>query len=219
MIVRHDFRQDIDLAMRGEADAFIRLILAHKRNLYSLARTYLKSDEDCADAVQETIFKSFRAISTLREPVYFKTWLSRILIHECIQLQRAKKRVRIVEQSEWDCKTANVPYAAIELKEAVAYLEDDLRIVVRLHYFKDVPIKRIAKLLGIPEGTVKSRLRRAREQLAEVLESPQVRRMMYDPTVTQESRRNIPIPLPPDVVYGRIELALSCFPSKRPAAA
>ncbi|WP_341874652.1 sigma factor [Paenibacillus brasilensis] len=48
----------------------------YQHDLYSLARTYLKRDEDCADAIQETIFKSFKAIHSLREPAYFKTWLN-----------------------------------------------------------------------------------------------------------------------------------------------
>lgn len=212
MTFKHDFQQDIGLAIHGDTDAFIRLIQAHKNYLYHLARTYLNHEEDCADAVQETIFKSFRSISTLREPAYFKSWLSRILINECIQLLRAQKRMRIIDQSKWNCTAAEVPYEAIELKEAVAYLEDHLKIVIQLYYYEDVPIKRIAKLLGVPEGTIKSRLHRARELLAEVLESPHDRRMMYDPILMQEGRRNDPIPLPP-VVCERIDAALSCLPS------
>lgn len=215
MNVKHNFQQDVGLAIRGDTDAFTRLILTHKSYLYSLARRYLNHDEDCADAIQETIFKSFRSISTLREPTFFKTWLSRILINECIQLLRAQKRALIIEQSEWDCKTANVPYEAIELREAVAYLEDDLRIVIQLYYYEDVPVKRIAKLLGVPKGTVKSRLHRAREKLAEVLESPHERRMIDDPTVMQERRRNKSVPLPPVVVWERIDVALSCLPNRQ----
>ncbi|USG67761.1 RNA polymerase sigma factor [Brevibacillus ruminantium] len=210
----YDFQQDVDLAMRGDTDAFIRLILAHKNYLYSLARTYLNHDEDCSDAVQETIFKAFRSISTLKEPAFFKSWLSRILINECIQLLRAQKRMLIIEQSKWDCIPINVPYEAIELKEAVAYLEDDLRNVIQLYYYEDAPIKKIAKRLGVPEGTIKSRLHRARELLAEILESPHDRRMMYDPTLMQERRRNNLIPLLPNVVCERIDAMLSCLPRK-----
>ncbi|CAH0120796.1 hypothetical protein PAE9249_03319 [Paenibacillus sp. CECT 9249] len=211
MTVAYDFQRDVGLAMGGDSDAFIRLIIAHKNNLYGLARTYLNRDEDCADAIQETIYKAFRGIETLREPAFFKSWLSRILINECIQLLRAQKRVRIIGQSEWDCHTANVPYEAIELREAVAYLEDDLRNVIQLYYYEDVPIKKIARRLGVPEGTIKSRLHRARELLAEVLESPDDRRMMYDPNLMQERRRNNPIPLPCVVVCERIDAALSCL--------
>lgn len=211
MIVKHDVQQDVGLAMRGDTDAFIRLILAHKNNLYGLARTYLSNQEDCADAIQETMVKSFRALSTLREPAFFKAWLYRILINECIRLQRERKRWRIIEQSEWDGQTTTVPYEAIELKEAVAYLEDDLRIVIQLYYYEDFPIKQIAKLLGVPEGTIKSRLHRARELLAEVLESPHDRRMMYDPTIMQERRRKLPIPL---LVRERIDAVFSCLQAR-----
>ncbi len=214
MTVTYDVQQDVCLAMRGDADAFIRLILTHKNNLYGLARTYLNHDEDCADAIQETIFKAFKGISTLREPAFFKSWLSRILINECIRLLRAQKRMHIIEQSKWDCISMHVPYEAIELKEAVAYLEDDLRNVVQLYYYEDVPIKKIARRLGVPEGTIKSRLHRARELLAEVLESPHDRRMMYDPNLMQERRPNNLIPLPPVAVWERIDAALSCLPRR-----
>lgn len=212
---KRDIQQDAALAMHGDAEAFGRLIRVYQRDLYSLARTYLKRDEDCADAIQETIFKSFKAIRSLREPAYFKTWLSRILIHECIQLLRSQQRLRIDSRSEWNYKIARLPYEAIELNEAVAQLEDELRAVIQLHYYMDVPVKRIAIQLGVAEGTVKSRLHRARKLLAEVLESPYDRRMIYDPTVTQERRRNDSISLHSVVVRERIDVALSCLPSKR----
>lgn len=187
MITKQSIEQDVRLAKRGDSDAFSRLIVAYERNLYGLARTYLKRDEDCADAVQETIFKSFRAIHTLKEPAYFKTWLFRILINECIQLLRVQKRTRIFNQSECDAESVNVPYEAIELKEAVAYLEKDLRVVIQLYYYEDLSIKQIAKFVGVPEGTVKSRLHRARTLLAEELESSQERRVDYDQQLMQGS--------------------------------
>ncbi|RFB33013.1 sigma-70 family RNA polymerase sigma factor [Brevibacillus sp. VP] len=186
MIIKQNVEQDVRLAKHVDGDAFSRLIRTYERNLYGLARTYLKRDEDCADAVQETIFKAFRAIYTLKEPAYFKTWLFRILINECIQLLRVQKRTGIVKQSERDVRSVNVPHEAIELKEAVMHLDNDLRVVILLHYYEDVPIKQIAELVGIPEGTVKSRLHRARTFLAEELESSQKRKVDYDPKLTPE---------------------------------
>ncbi|CEH31890.1 RNA polymerase sigma factor [Aneurinibacillus migulanus] len=199
MIIKQNIEQDVWLAKCGDSDAFSRLIRTYERNLYGLARTYLKRDEDCADAVQEAIFKAFKAIHTLKEPAYFKTWLFRILIHECIQLLRKQKRTRIVKQSEWDVEAVNVPYEAIELKEAVTYLENDLRVVIQLHYYEDVPIKQIAELVGVPEGTVKSRLYRARTLLAEELESSQERKVDHDPKLTPELCHNDFAPLPSSV--------------------
>lgn len=214
MIIEHNIVQDVRLAQRGDSEAFSRLILANERKLYRMARMYLKRDEDCADAMQETIYKSFRAIQTLKEPAYFKTWLFRILIHECIQMLRLQKRSPIVEQAAWDRKAVNVPYEVIELKEAVANLEDDLRIVIQLHYFEEIPVKQIARRIGVPEGTVKSRLHRARTCLAERLELSNGRRRDYDPTLRQEGCRGNAILLP-SIFRKRIDKALSAVSRKR----
>lgn len=181
---KSDIERDVRLARLGDPEAFSRLILANERNLYGLARLYLKREEDCADAVQEAIVKSFAAMPALKEPAYFKTWLSRILIHECLQLLRSQQRQRTVSPV---AEVADaMPYEAIELKEAVAHLEDDLRRVIQLHYYRDMPIRAIAKIAGIPEGTVKSRLYRARAILAERLDPSTERNVSHDPIVCKE---------------------------------
>ncbi|MFE9278645.1 sigma-70 family RNA polymerase sigma factor [Paenibacillus glucanolyticus] len=179
-----NIERDVQLAKYGDREAFSRLIRVYERSLYGLARMYLKQDEDCADAVQEAILKSFRAISTLKEPAYFKTWLCRILIHECLQLLRSQKRLRTAETTIKDVDV--VPYEAIEVKEAVAHLEDDLRKVIQLHYYRDMPIRHIAKIVGVPEGTVKSRLHRARGILASRLDPSSERNVNYDPILGKE---------------------------------
>lgn len=185
---KSNIERDVQLAKRGDREAFSRLIHACERNLYGLARLYLKREEDCADAVQEAMYKSFIAIPTLKEPAYFKTWLSRILIHECLQLLRSQQRLRKVDPTDGGADA--LPYEAIELNEAVTYLEDDLRRVIQLHYYKDMPVRAIAEIAGIPEGTVKSRLHRARAILAEKLESSTERNVTHHPIVCKESSLN-----------------------------
>ncbi|MEH6943242.1 sigma-70 family RNA polymerase sigma factor [Bacillus sp. JJ722] len=182
--------------MRGDGDAFSRLVQTYERNLYGLARAYLKQDADCDDAVQETILKSFRSLHTLKEPAYFKTWMFRILINECIQFLRTKKRAQNSNRIILSVKAANVPYEVIELKDAIKNLDKDLRIVIHLHYYKDLTIKQVADCIGVPEGTVKSRLYRARILLAEELESSQERNVDYDQQLRQELCQNDFAPLP-----------------------
>ncbi|MGG3280866.1 sigma-70 family RNA polymerase sigma factor [Paenibacillus solani] len=185
---KSNIERDAQLAKHGDREAFSRLIHAYERNLYGLARLYLRREEDCADAVQEAIIKSFAAMPTLKEPAYFKTWLSRILIHECLQLLRSQQRLWTVELASGGADA--LPYEAIELNEAVTHLEDDLRRVIQLHYYRDMPISHIAKIAGIPEGTVKSRLYRARAILAERLDPSTERSVVHDPIVGKESSRN-----------------------------
>lgn len=199
---KSDIERDVRLAQQGDPEAFSRLILANERNLYGLARLYLKREEDCADAVQETIVKSFAAMPSLKEPAFFKTWLSRILIHECLQLLRSQQRQRTI--APVDEVADAMPYEAIELKEAVAHLEDDLRRVIQLHYYRDMPIRAIAEIAGIPEGTVKSRLHRARAILAERLESSTERNVSHHPIVCKESSLNDFAPIRMAIPAGRL---------------
>ena len=73
------------------------LILNSERQLYSTAKTILINDQDCADAIQETIVKAFSKIGTLRNDKYAKTWLIRILINECYTLLRKSSKLVSLE--------------------------------------------------------------------------------------------------------------------------
>ncbi|WJH35940.1 sigma-70 family RNA polymerase sigma factor [Paenibacillus aurantius] len=171
---------DIKLARRGDKEAFARLIRTLELSLYGVARSMLRRDEDCADAIQETILKAWNALPSLKEPAYFKTWLCRILINECRRLMRRDSRTVAVDEIPAEAFSTDA-YENIDLRKAVDRLEETLRLVVTLHYYEDMPLKEIAELLEAPEGTIKSRLHRARQLLAEWLEGPEERKMTYEP--------------------------------------
>lgn len=160
--------EDVKLAQKGNKDAFVKLITAAEKSMYRVARAILKSDNECADAIQEAILKAYKSIGGLREPQYFKTWLTKILINECNRILRNNRKVIPIEEYMDQAYTLD-PYEKLEIQEAVSSLEDEFRIVVILFYFEDMTIKDIAKMLDIPEGTVKSRLSRARERLSKQL--------------------------------------------------
>ncbi|WP_159888088.1 sigma-70 family RNA polymerase sigma factor [Paenibacillus puerhi] len=170
---------DVKLARQGDREAFTRLIHRLENGLYGVARSMVTRDEDCADAIQETILKAYRGISALKEPAYFKTWLFRILINECNLILRKRKRTIPTESlpGKLDAPGASHAYDRIDLRAVVDRLEETLRVVVTLHYFEDMPLKQIAQVLDTPEGTVKSRLHRARLLLAQWLELPAERMM------------------------------------------
>ena len=73
------------------------LILASEDTMYRVAKTLLRSDADCADAIQEAIVKAFSGLHTLRRDSYAKTWLVRIVINECYTIMRKEKRVVSIE--------------------------------------------------------------------------------------------------------------------------
>ena len=138
------------------------LILNSERQLYSTAKTILINDQDCADAIQETIVKAFSKIGTLRNDKYAKTWLIRILINECYTLLRKSSKLVSLEgmsemtEIETDQRTdySDLYRAVNSLKEAVI-----------LYYIEDFNIKEMAQILEITEGAVQKRLARARGKL------------------------------------------------------
>lgn len=156
--------KEIAAAQQGDREAFIKVIQSIEQTLYNTARSIVKKEEDVADALQETILKAYKSISTLREPAYFKTWIFRILINECNTI--LSRRNRSVTVADFPAAAApSGEYEQVELREAVDRLEPQQRIVIVLHYFQDLPLKQIADMLDLSEGAVKTRLYRARNAL------------------------------------------------------
>lgn len=149
------------------------LILESERQMYCTAKTILENDQDCADAIQETIVKAFQKIHTLKKDKYAKTWLIRILINECYDLIRRESRLVSLEgvSELWEMKE-KADYS--DLYQAVRSLKDELKIPVVLYYAEDFSIKEIAQILEISEGAVQKRLARARGKLRIELESAEV---------------------------------------------
>lgn len=170
--------QDVRIAQKGDREAFVRLVKKIELNLYGVARSIVKRDEDCADAIQETILKAYMGLHALKEPAYFKTWMFRILINECNKILQKQKSVSTV--GELPAQPSVSDYEKVDLREVVDRLEDTLRIVVILHYFEDISLKQIADMLETSEGAVKTRLHRARKILAEWLKNTQKREIGYE---------------------------------------
>ena len=147
-----------------------KLILESERQMYLTAKTILHNDQDCGDAIQEAIVKSFQKIDTLRQDKYAKTWLMRILINECYSLLRRESRyVSMEEMKELSLGEAEEEKDYSDLYSAVKSLKEELRIPVILYYGEDFSIREIAQILEITEGAVQKRLFRARMQLRDRL--------------------------------------------------
>jgi RNA polymerase sigma-70 factor (ECF subfamily) len=157
-----------ELAQRGDKEAFSRLVKDCENSMYRVSKAILKYDEDCADAIQETILKAYINLHTLKKPSFFKTWLIRILINECNRIYRSRKKV--IPLVKWP-EPSQVEQGGQNqrLDEAIQSLDEDFRVVVTLFYLEDFSIKEISELVHISEGTIKSRLNRARAKLAQFL--------------------------------------------------
>lgn len=136
--------------------------------MYRVAKTLLRSDTDCADAIQEAIVKAFSGLHTLRRDSYAKTWLVRIVINECYTIMRKEKRVVSIEDYTPE-EEAESTRDYSDLYEAVSRLPKEQRLSVALYYMEGYSVKEIAGLMETSESAVKSRLARARARLKQEL--------------------------------------------------
>ena len=144
------------------------LILASEDTMYRVAKTLLRSDADCADAIQEAIVKAFSGLHTLRRDSYAKTWLVRIVINECYTIMRKEKRVVSIEDYVPE-EEAESTQDYSDLYEAVSRLPKEQRLSVALYYMEGYSVKEIVELMETSESAVKSRLARARARLKQEL--------------------------------------------------
>ena len=158
-----DRRELIELAKRGDHDAFAELVDGALRRLDAAARLILRDPDLAQDAVQESLIRAWRDLPGLRDPDRFDAWLNRLMVHACLDLLRRRRRRPIeVELSPID--SMNVPdhskaFAERELVDAaLRRLDPGHRAVVALHYLLGMPLREVAVALGIPYGTAKSRL-------------------------------------------------------------
>ncbi|MBX7288892.1 sigma-70 family RNA polymerase sigma factor [Clostridium chauvoei] len=157
------------LAQKGEEDAFTSLIELNATAYYRIAKGVLSSEEDVKDAIQNTIIIIYNKLYTLKNINLFKTWSIRILINECNKIYNANKKVVNLERVENISSYTINSDDEIDLYNAISILSKDLRIPTILFYFDDLSYKEISKIISIPEGTVKSRVFRAKEKLYEIL--------------------------------------------------
>jgi RNA polymerase sigma-70 factor (ECF subfamily) len=163
-----DIVHEVKKAKQGDKTSFEKLIYHFEKDMYIVAKTILNDDNDCADAVSESILKAYESISQLKQPRSFKTWLMKILVNNCYQIKRLQKRVITIDNFP-DIPIHQDEYSNAELYQFVNRLEADLKLVVVMYYFQDLSVKEISNILDIPVGTVKSRLSRARKRMWEML--------------------------------------------------
>ncbi|MBW5447323.1 sigma-70 family RNA polymerase sigma factor [Cohnella sp. CFH 77786] len=157
--------QWVRAAQRGDPDAFHRLVSEHGMKLYSVAYAYLKNEADALEAVQEATCRAYVKLGKLKEPRYFHTWLTRILIHCCIDEQK-RKRGMLPLFSIPDTLVADLALdEKLRLQLAIDSLPPNLRHIIILKYYEDMTLTEIAKLLEKPEGTVKTWLNKALNEL------------------------------------------------------
>jgi RNA polymerase sigma factor (sigma-70 family) len=156
------------------AQAFLRLADHHLDAAYRLARAILRDSTDAQDATHDAFEQAWRKWSTLRDPERFEPWFDRILVNTCRDRLRSGRR-QATDISVEVAISAGDPFAQAHdrdvLANAIATLPPDHRVVVALRYYRDLPVEEIASRLGIPAGTVQSRLHYALKRLHAAIDS------------------------------------------------
>ena len=155
----------IQKAKMGDSDAFTELMKSQMHNMYRTAKAILMNDEDVADAIQDTLLICWEKLNELKTNRYFKTWITKILINNCYGIIRRNRRITYTDELPKSVMEDNA--SNIEWREALSAIDEKYRIVLILFYSEGFRTKEIAKILGITDSAVRTRLSRGREQLKE----------------------------------------------------
>lgn len=169
----------VERAKRGDVEAYGEIVTRYQALAQRTAYVILRDADAAEDAAQEAFVKAFRAFGRFRDGAPLRPWLLRIVANEAINRAKAGARHRQVDlqlaESEPD-DTAGSPEAqalASERREQIVHalndMKEDDRIVIAYRYFFDLSEAEMSETLGIPRGTVKSRLSRAVSRLREQL--------------------------------------------------
>lgn len=171
----------IERARRGDRTAYDQVVRMKVETVVRTARAILGSDADADDATQETFLGAWRQLGSLREPERFDAWLGRITVNACRMALRRRRTGAVVsltptagaiEIDPVDPSTSGFEARSVTAEafdRAFERLSFDHRAILVLHHRDELPVAEVAGRLGIPEGTVKSRLHAARQALDRAL--------------------------------------------------
>lgn len=161
-------------AMAGASADYVRFARSHLDSAYRLAGYLLGDATEAEDAVQDALVKAWRSWFELRDPAAFGPWFDRIVVNVCRDRMRRHRTLRMVDlEAAGEVESSDVFGSMVEGDEvaaAVARLAPDQRIVIALRYWRDLTLEQAAETLGLPLGTVKSRLHYALRALRSELE-------------------------------------------------
>jgi RNA polymerase sigma-70 factor (ECF subfamily) len=171
-------RPDEELVRRyvaGDRAAFSALVARHERRVYNLAFRMLGREEDARDATQDAFLTALRKLSSFRGEAAFTTWMHRVTVNACYDILRKRKREPVLDEPAQEERSSASPdpaegaATAVDVQRALALVPHEFRAVLVLHDVQDLGYEEVAGILGIPVGTVKSRLHRGRVALARLL--------------------------------------------------
>ncbi len=169
-------RDLVEAARRGDRQAYVDLIRTRSDRLFAVAQRILRDVDRAEDALQDALVLAWRDLRGLRDPDRFDAWLSKIVVNTCIgQATRERRRVAQLRVLPPDGPTAPDEMHGIAdrdvLERGFRRLSPEQRAILVMHHFMGYEGQEIAELLGIPHGTVKSRLHYAHRAMRAALEA------------------------------------------------
>ena len=162
----------VGLARDGDRDAFERLVRPHLAPALGAATIITGSQSDGADAVQDALLLAWQRLGQLRQPAMFPAWFRQIVVRAATKVARRRRPI-----AELDLETAG-PADDLDraldlrtLRKAIARLDIEDRVLITLREFLDLSVAETARVLAIPEGTVKSKLHHALRRLRAAYEA------------------------------------------------
>ncbi|MFK5974682.1 MAG: RNA polymerase sigma factor [Flavobacteriaceae bacterium] len=170
----------IDKVINGDTNAFVILVDQYKQMVFTLALRMLNNREEAEEVSQDVFLKVYGSLSKFKGDSKFSTWLYKIAYHS--SLDYLKKRKRRIKTEAIDDYTVNklvsyensinpmeVAEDRMRIKKGIQELAGDDAVLITLHYFEELSLKEISKIVGSNVNTVKVRLFRARKKLAKIL--------------------------------------------------
>lgn len=168
-------RDLVEAASRGDHQAFEVLATAAGDRLFGVARLILRSSDLAEDAVQEALVRAWQQLPSLRDPERFDAWLYRLVVNACAdqgrQLRRWSEQVRPLHVDATAGDETKAVADREQLERGFNRLRPEQRAVIVLHHYSGFSASEIAQILGIPEGTARSRLHYATEAMRAALEA------------------------------------------------
>ncbi len=175
----------IEKAKKGDADAFEELVISNQKRVYNLALKLTGSEQDALDISQEVFIKAYTNLESFRKESRFSVWLYRMTYNACVDLLRKNGRFQTVSlsaESDDESYEIEIPDGRLtpegelerkelqrEIDEGLSRLPEEHRRILVMREVSGMSYREIADTIGISEGTVKSRISRARQGLVKIL--------------------------------------------------
>ena len=166
----------VNRAQRGDEEAFASLAVGAGNRLHAVAYRILRDTDLAEDATQQALLTVWRDLPQLRDPARFEAWSYRLLVRACYAESRRKRRfapnLRLLPTDEpMSADGTNLVVDRDQLERGFRRLSVDHRAVVVLHHYLDFSLEEVAEALGVPIGTVRSRLHYAMRGLRAALDA------------------------------------------------